>query len=80
MDDSAITCDEIRDAGAKLNKKETKAIPKNKIYETKSFYILLDFLLITTALLIAVSIYGYLIKYKSKEKNNYYHFTSQIMN
>ena len=32
-DDSVITCDEIKDA------EETKTIPKNIIYETKSFYI-----------------------------------------
>ena len=64
MDDSAIPCNEITDAGAKLSDEETNAIPKNKIYETESFYILLDFLLITTALLIAVSIYCYLIKCK----------------
>ena len=35
----------------------------------KSFYILLPFLLITIALLIAVSIYCYLIKYKAKQKH-----------
>ena len=35
----------------------------------KKIYILLDFLLITTALLIVVSIYCYLIKYKSKQKH-----------
>ena len=32
----------------------------------QSFYILLKFLLITVALLMAVSIYGYLIKYQAK--------------
>ena len=42
---------------------------KNEIVKTKSFYILLAFLLIITALLIAVSIYCYLIKYKAKEKH-----------
>ena len=74
MYDSAITCDKIRDADAeaksndeaKSNNKETKAIPKNKTCETKSFDILLAFLLITIALSIAVSIYCYLIKYKAK--------------
>ena len=45
----------------KLNLNEKKAICK-----TQSFYILLDFLLITIALLIAVSIYWYLIKYRRK--------------
>ena len=40
---------------------------KNKICETKSFYILLAFLLITIALLVAVSIYCYLTKSKAKK-------------
>ena len=78
--DSMITCDETidADAEAKSNDKETKTIPKNIILETKSFYILLAFLLITIALLIAVIIYCYrgerikrsfvlLIYYKSRE-------------
>ena len=51
-----ITCDEIKDA------EETKTVLKNITCETKSFCISLAFLLITTALLIAVSIYCYLIK------------------
>ena len=38
---------------------------------------LLPFLLVTSALLKAVSIYYYLIKYKAKQK---LHFTSQITN
>ena len=37
--------------------------------ETKHFYILLAFLLTTIALLIAVNIYCYLIKYKGKQKH-----------
>ena len=64
-----ITCDEIIDAEAKSNNEQTNTIPKNKICETKSFYILLAFLLITTALLIAVRIYCYLMKYKAKQKH-----------
>ena len=36
-----------------------------------------SFLLITIALLIAVSIYRYLIKFRTQQKN-YYHFTSEI--
>ena len=42
---------------------------KNVISETKSFYILLAFLLITSALLIGLSIYFYIIKYKAKQKH-----------
>ena len=63
-----ITCDEIRDAEANSNNEETKTILKNVICETKYFYILLAFLLITISLLTAVSIYCYLIKYKKKKK------------
>ena len=40
-----------------INAKKTKFIPKNMICEKKSFYILLAFLLITIALMIAVDIY-----------------------
>ena len=62
-------CDEIIDTEAKSKDKETKVILKNIICETKAFYILLAFLLITVALLIVVSIYCYLIKYKAKQKH-----------
>ena len=41
---------------------------KVKSVKKKIFYILLVFLLITIVLLVAVSIYCYLIKYKSKQK------------
>ena len=37
--------------------------------KTQNIYILLEFLLITIALLIAVSIYCYLIKYRAKQKH-----------
>ena len=40
---------------------------KSAMCKTKNFYILLAFLLITVALLIAVSIYCYLIKYEVKK-------------
>ena len=55
-------CDEIIDA-------ETKSVTKNfnekkAICKTKNFFILLAFLLIMIALLIAISIYCYLINYK----------------
>ena len=63
MDDSAIECDEIIES----YNEETKTIPakfnKNKTTcKTQNFFILFAFLLITIALLIAVSIYCYLIK------------------
>ena len=44
-------------------------IKKNATCETKNLYIVLAFLLITITLLIAVSIYRYLIKYKAKQKH-----------
>ena len=55
-------CDEIIDA------EETKTTPKN-ICETKSFSILLAFLLITIALLIAFSVYFCQVKCKAKQKH-----------
>ena len=43
----------------------------------QNFYILLAFLLFTIALLIAVSIYYYLIKYQAKQKHLLpFHFTN----
>ena len=71
IDDSMNTCDEI--------KEETKTAPTNfnvkKVTcKTQNVYILLEFLLTTIALLIAVSIYCYLIKhlllikYRAKQK------------
>ena len=60
-----ITCDEI------IEKTKTVLTNFNEnkgIFKTQNFYILLAFLLITIALLIAVSIYYYLIKYRVKRK------------
>ena len=53
---------------------ETKAIPTNfnekkATCKPQNFYILLAFLVITTVLLIAVSIYCFLIKYWAKQKH-----------
>ena len=67
MDDLAITCDEIIES----YNKETKTIPAN-FNQNKTncnFCIWLGFLLITIPLLIAVSIYCYLIKYQAKQKH-----------
>ena len=63
MDDLVITCDEITDV------EETNFNEKNITCKTQIFYFLLAFLLITIALLIAVSIYCYLIKYRAKQKH-----------
>ena len=49
--------------------KKKKFNEKKAICETQSFYILLEFLLITIALLIAVSIYCYLLTYRANQKH-----------
>ena len=69
MDDLAITCNEIIES----YDEETKNIPtnfneKNITCKTQNFYVLFIFSLITIALLVAVSIYCYLIKYRAKKK------------
>ena len=66
MDDSVITCDEIIDV------KETNFNEKNVTSKTQNFYILLGFLFITVTLLIAVSIYCYMIKYRAKHLLPFY--------
>ena len=64
MHDSAIICDEIIQETVPTN------FNKNKVTcKTQNFYVLLVFLLITIALLIAVSIYCYLIKHRAKQKH-----------
>ena len=64
MDDSTIMCDEIREETVPTNLNENKASCKTQI-----FYILLAFLSNTIALLIAVSIYCYMIKCRGKQKH-----------
>ena len=65
MDDSVIRCNEIIESfGEETNFNEKKTICK-----TQNFYILLTFLLITIALLIAASTYCYLIKHQANEKH-----------
>ena len=59
-------CDEIIE--------ETKTVPtnfneKDITCKTQNFYSLLDFLLITIILLIAVIIYCYLIEYRAKQRH-----------
>ena len=58
-----IICDEIIDV------KETNFNEQNITCKTQSFNILLVLLLIAITLLIAVSIYCYLIKYQAKQKH-----------
>ena len=78
MDDSAVTCDKIIEP----YDEETENIltnfnDKKAICKKQNFYILLAFLLITIVLLIAVSIYCYLIKYQAKQNRLLpFHFTN----
>ena len=68
MDYSAIICYEVVESC----NEEIKAIHFNEkkvTCKTKNLYIFLAFLLITIALLMAVSIYCYLTKYWSKQKH-----------
>ena len=71
--DSVITCDKII--------KATKTIPTKTISAKAaptSFYILFTFSLITIALLIALNIYCYLIKYQLKQEHLLsYHVTNK---
>ena len=68
MDDSAIICNEvIESSDEKIKTIPTNFNKKKAISKTQSFYILFAFLLITTALLIAVSVYCYLIKYWARQ-------------
>ena len=71
IDDSPTICDEAIESFDE----ELKTIPKTKSFNrkkvtcnTQNFCVLLAFLLITIALLIAVSTYCYLIKYRAKEE------------
>ena len=70
MDDAAIMCNEVIESYYE----ETKTVPtnfneKNIACKTQNVYILLAVLLITVAMLIAVIIYCYLIKYLAKQKH-----------
>ena len=73
MDNSAIICDEA----VQSYEEKTNFNEKNATCKTQNFCILLAFLLITITLLIAVSIYCYLIKYRAKQKHLLpFHFTN----
>ena len=76
-DDSAIMCDETIETTKTVPTKivQTKTISKKSA--SRNFYILLAILLITKTLLITVSIYSCLIKYRAI-KSIYYHITLQI--
>ena len=81
MDDSAIVCDEIIESYLKLSpkedEKETKFDEKIATCKMQNLCILLAFLLINIALLIAGSIYCYLVKYREKQNHLLtFHFKS----
>ena len=70
MDDSAITWEEIIESYDEQTKTFlTNFNEKDITCRTQKSYIFLAFLLITTALLIAVSIYCYLIKCRAKQSS-----------
>ena len=64
-----ITCDEIIEERKTILTKSTSAKTVLTKFTSTDFYILLIFLLIIIALLIAVSIYCYLIKYQAKQNS-----------
>ena len=65
IDDSVFRCDEIVESYYK----ETNFNERKATCKTQNLYISVAFLLITIALLIAVSSYCYLIKYRAKQKH-----------
>ena len=70
MDNLTITCHEIIESYYEgIKTIPTNFNEKKATCRTQNFCISLAFLLITIALLIAVSIYSYLIKYRSKQKH-----------
>ena len=76
MDDSEIICEEVIDAEAESNDK-TNFNEEKATCKRQNFYILPAFFLITIVLLIAVSTYCYLIKYRRKQKRLLpFHFTN----
>ena len=70
MDDSVIICDEVIESyDEEIKTITTNFDEKNIICRAQNLYILVFVSLIITTLLIAVSIYCYLIKYQAKQKD-----------
>ena len=66
ISDSPVLCDEIIDT---IKTTSTKSISTKAVltkFTSKNVYVLLTFLLITIALLVAASLWCYLIKYQAK--------------
>ena len=65
MDELAITCDEVIESYDKETKTtSTNFNEKEAFSKSQNFYILFELSLVTIALLTAVNIYCYLIKYQ----------------
>ena len=62
MNDSVIMCNEMIESC----REERNLNEKKEACKTQNFYILLTFLLIMIAFLMAISIYRYLIKFEAK--------------
>ena len=66
------------------NDEKTETFPKyfneKVVYKKQNFYILLEFVSINIELLIVVSIYYYLIKYRAKQKHLLpFHITNTLI-
>ena len=70
IDDSTIIFAEITEPFNKITKTiPTNFIDKKSTCQTQRFYVSLAFFLITVVLLIDISIYCYLIKYRAKQNH-----------
>ena len=75
MDHSTIICDEvIKSFDGQINFNEKKAVCK-----TQNFHILFAFLIIAIALLIAVNIYCYVIKYQRKHLLQFHNTNNKLI-
>ena len=78
MDNSAVMCDDVIESYDEAKSdEETNFNEEKATCKMQHFYTLLAFSFITIALLIAVTIYCYLIKYRAKQKHLLpFHFTN----
>ena len=79
MDDSAITCGEVIEKTKIVPTNFNEKICKNNNQQNTKFLYFTCLFINYHTLLVTVSIYCYLVKYRAKQKN-YYHFTTQITN
>ena len=78
--DETKSKDKAKSNDTKLSPKddETNFNEKEATCKTQNFYILLVFLLITMTLLISVSIYCYLIKYRAKQLLPFHYTNNEL--